>query len=57
VPDDGQPADDLDRDRHATGADLADKVQVLHYGKELALGGVNRASSDAAVMATYIGKR
>jgi ABC-type branched-subunit amino acid transport system ATPase component len=32
-------------------------VLVLHYGKELALGAVNRALSDAAVMATYIGKR
>ena len=37
--------------------DLADKVLVLHYGKELALGAVNQALSDAAVMATYIGKR
>lgn len=28
--------DDLDRARHATGPRLADKVLVLHYGKELA---------------------
>jgi ABC-type branched-subunit amino acid transport system ATPase component len=37
--------------------DLADKVLVPRYGKELALGPVNQALSDAAVMATYIGKR
>jgi ABC-type uncharacterized transport system ATPase subunit len=57
VPVEDQPADDLHRDQHATGGDLAEKVLVLHYGKELALGAVNRALSDAAVMATYIGKR
>jgi energy-coupling factor transporter ATP-binding protein EcfA2 len=37
--------------------DLADKVLVLHYGKELALGPPNRVLSDPAVIAAYIGKR
>ena len=37
--------------------DLADKVLVLHPGKELALGPPNQVLSDAAVIAAYIGKR
>jgi ABC-type branched-subunit amino acid transport system ATPase component len=37
--------------------DLADKVLVLHYGKELALGPPNQVLSDPAVIAAYIGKR
>jgi branched-chain amino acid transport system ATP-binding protein len=37
--------------------DLADKVLVLHCGKELALGPPNQILSDPAVIAAYIGKR
>jgi ABC-type branched-subunit amino acid transport system ATPase component len=37
--------------------DLADKVLVLHYGKELALGPPNQVLSDPTVIAAYIGKR
>ena len=37
--------------------DLADKVLVLHPGKELALGPPNQVLSDPAVIAAYIGKR
>ena len=37
--------------------DLADKVLVLHSGKELVLGPPNQALSDPAVIAAYIGKR
>jgi ABC-type branched-subunit amino acid transport system ATPase component len=36
--------------------DLADKVLVLHPGKELVLGPPNQALSDPAVIAAYIGK-
>lgn len=37
--------------------DLAAKVLVLHYGKELALGSPNQVLSDPTVIAAYIGKR
>jgi ABC-type branched-subunit amino acid transport system ATPase component len=37
--------------------DLADKVLVPRYGKELALGPPNQVLSDLAVIAAYIGKR
>ena len=33
--------------------DLADKVLVLHYGKELALGPPNQVLSDPTVIAAY----
>ena len=36
---------------------VADKVLVLHPGKELALGPPNQVLSDPAVIAAYIGKR
>jgi branched-chain amino acid transport system ATP-binding protein len=37
--------------------DLADKVLVPHYGKELACGLPDQALSDPQVVAAYIGRR
>ena len=37
--------------------DLADKVLVLHYGKELAFGGPDEVLSNARVIEAYIGKQ
>ena len=37
--------------------DLADKVLVLHYGKELACGLPDQVLSDPQVVAAYIGRR
>ena len=36
--------------------DLADKVLVLHYGKELAFGSPDQVLSDPEVIEAYIGK-
>lgn len=37
--------------------DLADKVLILHYGRELAFGESNEVLSDPKVVEAYVGKR
>jgi branched-chain amino acid transport system ATP-binding protein len=45
----------LDRARRAAGARLADRVFVMHYGKELAVGAPDDVLRDPRVVQAYIG--